>query len=194
MDLALWIVLYGILLLIVIEIVYGTVKLFYYLCKLHVLLRFFKRLKKSGVGITRHRPLKKTCFGEKGQADYTLEVNGKRYEISILTFPSTRGRWNFEKSADGYFIECRRRRILFYKKRNHSGIPEHALDYRNETRLSKKPLTLPEASDGCEQILLLYPWPHEVTHTDAAYTLLSPGDKVAGRVLMDKEMLSREVG
>ena len=188
----LWIVLYAVLLLLAIELVYALFKLFWYAFKMLAFTSFLKKLgNREGIRVVKHRGFISAWLGEKGKIDYTVEADGKRYEIALITFPSTRGRWNFEKDGEGYFIECRQRHRWFYKRRFQSGAPEHALDYRNETRLSKKPLTLPEASDGCEQILLLYPWPHEVTHTDAAYTLLSPGDKVAGRVLMDKEMLEK---
>ena len=188
----LWIVLYAIALLLAIELVYALFKLSWYAVKMRAFSSFLKKLgKREGIHIQKHRGFVGALLGEKGKIDYTVEANGKKYEIALITFPSTRGRWNFEKDGDGYFIECRQRHRWFYKRRIHNAAPEHALDYRNETRLSKKPLVLPEASDGCEQILLLYPWPHEVTHTDAAYTLISPGDKVAGRVLMDKEMLEK---
>ena len=38
-----------------------------------------------------------------------------------------------------------------------------------------------------------HPWPHTVSHTDAKFQELFPGDSVAGIVLMDAELLKKTV-
>ena len=187
------IVVYVIAILIALAILYAILKIIWYTVKMLALRSFMKDLGKSEeIQVISHRSLIKTCFSTKGEIDYTVITKDKTYKISILTFISTRGRWNFEKGKDGYFIECRRRHLFFYKKVKHSEMPEHALMYKGETKFVKTELSIPKVTDDNERcIFLLYPWPRTVSHTDAKFQELFPADSVAGITLMDAELLRK---
>ena len=189
------IVVYVIAILISLAILYAILKVIWYTVKMLALRSFMKDLGKAdGIQVVSHRSLIKTCFSKKGDLDYTVILKDKTYKISILSFISTRGRWNFEKNKEQYFIECRRRHLFFYKKVKHSEVPEHALLYKGETKFARSELFIPIAADKAEiPIFLLYPWPHTVSHTDAKFQELFPGDSVAGIVLMDAELLKKTV-
>ena len=187
------IVVYVIAVLISVGILYSILKMIWYTVKMLALRSFMKDLGKAeDVQVISHRSLIKTCFSKKGDTDYTVILKEKTYKISILTFISTRGRWNFEKSKEQYFIECRRRHIFFYKKVKHSEAPEHALTYKGETKFARSELFIPTAEKEIP-IFLLYPWPHTVSHTDAKFRELLPGDSVAGVVLMDATLLKKTI-
>lgn len=187
------IVVYVIAILIALAILYTILKIIWYTVKMLALRSFMKDLGKSEeIQVISHRSLIKTCFSAKGEIDYTVITKDKTYKISILTFISTRGRWNFEKGKDGYFIECRRRHLFFYKKVKHSEMPEHALMYKGETKFVKTELSIPKVTGDNERcIFLLYPWPRTVSHTDAKFQELFPTDSVAGITLMDAELLRK---
>ena len=190
-----FIVLYVITILIALAIVYAILKLIWYAVKMLALGSFMKDLKKeNGIEVTSHRNILKTCFSKKGEIDYTVISKGKKYNISILTFASTRGRWNFEKVKDKYFIECRRRHAFFYKKPKHSEMPEHALRYKSETKFARSELYIPTAKGDAEKdIFLLYPWPNTVSLTDTKFQELFPSDTIEGVILMDAELLRKTV-
>ena len=189
------IVVYVIAILIALAILYAILKVIWYTVKMLALRSFMKDLGKAKkIQVISHRSLIKTCFSTKGETDYTVIAKDKTYKISILTFISTRGRWNFEKGKDGYFIECRRRHLFFYKKVKHSEMPEHALTYKGETKFARSELTVPKVADETETpIFLLYPWPRTVSHTDAKFQELCPADSVAGITLMDAELLRKTI-
>ena len=189
------IVVYVICLLILLEILYFILRAIRYAVKMISFSRFINGLKKiDGICIRKHRSLFKACFGEKGRVDYTISVNGKEFEIRVITFISTNGRWNFEKDRDEYFVECRRRHRFFYKNHVNAEAPAHALDYKRESRLSKKPLMLDcENEKYDKQILLVYPWPYCVSHTDFEYRELTSGDKIGNYVVMDAEYFSKTI-
>ena len=189
------IVVYVIAILIALAILYAILKVIWYTVKMLALRSFMKDLGKAKkIQVISHRSLIKTCFSTKGETDYTVIAKDKTYKISILTFISTRGRWNFEKGKDGYFIECRRRHLFFYKKVRHSEMPEHALMYKGETKFAKNELSIPTVNNDNERcIFLLYPWPRTVSHTDAKFQELFPADSVAGITLMDAELLRKTI-
>ena len=189
------IVVYVIAILIALAILYAILKVIWYTVKMLALRSFMKDLGKAKkIQVISHRSLIKTCFSTKGEIDYAVITKDKIYKISILTFISTRGRWNFEKGKDGYFIECRRRHLFFYKKVKHSEMPEHALMYKGETKFVKTELSIPKVTGDNERcIFLLYPWPRTVSHTDAKFQELFPADSVAGITLMDAELLRKTV-
>ncbi|MBE6534479.1 MAG: hypothetical protein E7678_05890 [Ruminococcaceae bacterium] len=189
------IIVYVIAFLILMWITYCLLKVIWYTVKMLSLRSFMKDLgKEDGIEVICHRTLLKTCFSKKGELDYTVITKDKTYNIAIITFISTRGRWNFEKDKDGYFIECRRRPFLFYKKVRNSELPEHALTHKRETKFLRTELYIPDAKERLEEnVFLLYPWPHTVSHTDVKFQELIAGDKVAGVTLMDAELFRKNI-
>ena len=184
------VVIYVIQMLLLAAALYGLYKIVWYTVKMLALKRFARKLTKKGAIVEGRRGVFAIALGKKGMADYIVERNGKKYEISVLSFISTHGRWNIEKSRDGFFIECRRASRIFYKRRVHSGVPEHALEYKGELRVSRKRLTVTPIDASFEkQIFLLYPYPKKITHTDTQYTELFVGDEVEGHAVMDIDSL-----
>ena len=190
-----FIVVYVIAFLILMWIMYGMLKIIWYTAKMLSLSSFMKSLgKEDEIEVIVHRGVFKTCFAKKGEVDYTIITKDKTYNIAIITFISTRGRWNFEKDKDGYFIECRRRPFLFYKKVRNSELPEHALAYKRETNFSRTELYFPDTKEDFEEsVFLIYPWPRIVSHTDTKFQELIPGDKISGITLMDAEFLKKMI-
>ena len=187
-----YLIIIALAILLCFHVLYACLKVIGYLFKIKAFSSFMKRIgKKEGVNVRKERTLFKTCFGQKGEVDYTVTANGKTYEICVLTFMSTRGRWNFEMNGKETFIECRRRPRFFYKKRAHAEMPEHALDYISEKRFARKPFTFTDVTDRYEkQIILLFPWPKCVSYTDNHYHELSSGDLLEGHTIMHTEEFS----
>ena len=184
------VVIYVIQMLLLAATLYGLYKIAWYTIKMVLFKRFAHKLTRMGAIVEGKRGVFAIALGKKGMTDYIVERNGKKYEISVLSFISTHGRWNIERSRDGFFIESRRASRIFYKRRVHSGVPEHALEYKGELRVSRKRLTVTPIDESFEkQIFLLYPYPKKITHTDTQYTELFVGDEVEGHAVMDIDSL-----
>ena len=185
------VVIYVLEMLLLAAAIYGLYKIVWYTIKMLAFTRFVRDLKKDVKAFEQKRGVFGTVFGKKGLVDYIIEHNGKKYEISVLSFLSTHGRWNIEKTCTCFFIEIRRASRIFYKRHVHSGKPDHALEYKGEIRVTRKELNITPIDLSFEkQILLLYPYPKRITHTDTKYNELYVGDKVEGHFLMDVQALN----
>ena len=178
-------IIYAIELIITVIILYGIYKLIWYAVKMLILKGVMRKMSRS-VTVERKRKFSYILFGKKGPADYVITADGRRYEISVLSFVSTHGRWNIEKTRNGYAIESRRSSKVFFGKHVNSNQPDHVAEYKGESRVSRKELLLTPMDESFEkQILLLYPYPARITYTDAHYSELRPGDTVEGHVIMN---------
>lgn len=189
-------VIYAILLalgiIVFIALMYGLYKIIWYTVKMLSFTKFIKKLTEQGVDVKKLRKMKDIVFGKKGDPDFIITYSGKKYEISVLSFISTHGRWNIEKTRTRFFIESRRGSNFFYKKYVNSGAPEHVSEYKNEARISRKELTVTPIDASFEkQIFLLYPYPEKTTYTDANYNELFVGNKVEGHFIMDVKALNK---
>ena len=171
--------------LLTLALFYALFKLIWYAREMLLLSRSLKAAERAGAVVARKRGLFAPLFKQKGEVDFTVDTNGRQYAVSVLSFISTRGRWNFEKGKDGYLLECRRRPFFFYKKKNNSGAPLHALEYARETHFARRALYISSKANDAKEIFLLYPWPRTVSETSAQYRELFPKDTVAGHTLMD---------
>ena len=179
------IVLYAILLIAWLIFVYGIYKLVWYFVKMLALNSFMKDINKDNVTVIPQRKFSEIVFGKKCSTDYIIDINGKRHEITVNSFVSTHGRWNIEKTRTSFFVESRRASAVFFGKYVNSNQPDHVVEYKGESRVSRKELFLIQTNEEFDkQILLLYPYPARITYTDAHYHELFPGDKVEGRVIM----------
>ena len=184
-------VIYVLELLLLAAIVYGIYKIVWYTIKMLLLTRLARKLTNKGATVEQQRGVLGVAFGKKGTADYIIQYKSRKYEVSVLSFISTHGRWNIEKAREGFFIESRRASGIFYKKHVHSGRPDHAAEYKEEARISRKELYITPIDPSFEkQIFLLYPYPKRITYTDAHYNELYRGDEVEGHVLMDIRFLN----
>ena len=144
-----------------------------------------KRLGRNGIRVERLRGLAKTIFGRKGDPDYYMTVNGKRYEVCVLSFISIHGRWIFEMRTAKYGIEARRLRDHFYSEKKHRSMAGGTHEYRHEFRISRKELFLtPADGEYAGQILLLYPMPKRIVCVDHKYRELSSGEEMYGHTVM----------
>lgn len=189
-------VVYAILLalgiIVFVALIYGLYKIIWYTIKMLFLIKFIKELTKKGADVQKLRGIRDVVFGKKGNPDFVVTYEDKKYEISVLSFVSTHGRWNIEKTRTRFFLESRRASRFFYKRYVNSGVPDHVAEYKNEARISRKELTITPIDLSFEkQIFLLYPYPQKITYTDANYNELYIGNKVEGHVIMDIKTLNK---
>ena len=185
-------ILYAIGALFFVALMYGLYKIVWYLLKILALNRFINKLIKKGVKVERKRKIIDIVFGKKGEADFIIEHKWKKYEVSVLSFISTHGRWNIEKTRTKFFIESRRASEFFYKKYSNSGEPDHVGEYKNEARISRKELYITQIDTSFEkQILLLYPYPKRITYTDAHYNEIYAESEVEKHVVMGIDDLKK---
>lgn len=185
------IVIYVIEILILLALIYGFYKIVWYTVKMLIFTQFAKKLIKKGADVEKQRGIFGTIFGKKGLPDFIVKYKDKKYEISVLSFVSTHGRWNIEKTRTRFFIESRRASKVFYKKHVNSSLPDHVAEYKGEGRISRKELNITPIDPSFEkQIFLLYPYPKRITYTDAHYNELYVGDKVEGHFIMDVKSLN----
>ena len=178
--------------IVFVALMYCFYKTIWYTVKMLSFTKFIKKLTEQGVGVKKLRKMKDIVFGKKGDPDFIITYNGKKYEISVLSFISTHGRWNIEKTRTRFFIESRRGSKFFYKKYVNSGVPEHVSEYKNEARISRKELAVTPVDASFEkQIFLLYPYPKKITYTDANYNELFVGNQVEGHFIMDVKALNK---
>lgn len=184
-------IIYAIGVLLLAAFLYGMYKIVWYTVKMLKFTRFAKELTKKGATVEQQRGIVGTVFGKKGFPDFIVKYHDKKYEISVLSFISTHGRWNIEKTRTRFFVESRRASKIFYKKSVNSSAPDHVLEHQGEGRVSRKELKISPIDPSFEkQIFLLYPYPKRITYTDAHYTELYVGDSVEGHVIMDIKTLS----
>lgn len=175
--------------------VYAIGKTIWYAAKMFALRRKLNRLKANGVSVEFKRPFYKMIFGKKGETDFI--VSGKReiYAVSVISFVSTRGRWNLEKARNHYYVEARRYNRIFFNLYNNTGTePEHSKDYRRETRFMRCRLYLsPEQESREKRVLLMYPRPKLLTYTDTRLEYIGAGDSVFGYQILYAENLFEAV-
>lgn len=187
-------IIYAIGVLLLAAFSYGLYKIVWYIVKMLKFTRFKKDLTQKGATVEQKRGILGTVFGKKGLPDYIVNYNGKKYEISVLSFISTHGRWNIEKTRTRFFIESRRASKIFYKKSVNSSAPDHVLEHQGEGRVSRKELKISPIDPSFEkQIFLLYPYPKKITYSDANYHELYVGDTVEGHVVMDVKTVSGQI-
>lgn len=174
-----------------IALVYGFYKVVWYSVKMVSFTLFVKKLRRRGADVQILGGMGDIIFGKKGNPNFIITYKYKKYEISVLSFISTHGRWNIEKTRTRFFIESRRGSNLFYKRYVDSGAPEHVAEYKNEARVSRKELTVTPIDSSFEkQIFLLYPYPKKITYTDTRYNELYVGSDVEGHDIMDIKALN----
>ena len=174
-----------------VALIYGLYKVIWYIVKLLSFTKFIKKITEQGAEVQKFRKIKDIVFGKKGDPDFIITCKDKKYEISVLSFISTHGRWNIEKTRTRFFIESRRGSKIFYKMHVNSNAPDHVREYKNEARVSRKELTVTPIDSSFEkQIFLLYPYPKKITYTDANYNELYIGNKVEGHFIMDIKALN----
>lgn len=165
---------------------YFLYKIVWYAVKMFALKKNMKQLKEKGVDVQALRKFSDISFGKKGDPDFIITYKDKKYEISVLSFLSTHGRWNIEKTRTRFFIESRRASKIFYKLHVNSNAPAHVGEYKNEARVSRKELYITPIDSSFEkQIFLLYPYPKRITYTDANYNEVYVGNEVEGHIVFD---------
>ena len=170
---------------------YGVYKTIWYIIKLVSFTKIIKKLTEQGADVQKLRKKKDIVFGKKGEPDFIITCKDKKYEISVLSFISTHGRWNIEKTRTRFFIESRRGSKFFYKMHVNSNAPEHVREYKNEVRISRKELYITPIDESFEkQIFLLYPYPKRITYTNAQYNEVYIGNEVEGHVVLDIKALN----
>lgn len=172
----------------VISFMYFLYKLLWYGCKMTALGCAMRKLKKHGVTVVRLRSGWKCVFGARGEVDWRIVTPTGVFEVSVITFISNHSRWNVETEYDlkenreGYRIDVRKYNHLFYNPERHSEHPDHALDFRRETRFTLTRLTLTPRDENIRpedrRILLFYPRPKVLTDSHKGFAYLYPGDKV----------------
>lgn len=184
------IIYYVLLLWVCSLIVYACYKALWYVIKMLLLMRHIKKIAQGGAQIEKRRSFFAIIFGERGKVDYVITRQNKRYAVSVVSFISTHGRWNVEKTRTRYYIESRRSSKIFYNRYVNSSAPDHVAEYKRELRLSRREFYVP-CTDATfdERIFLLYPYPKRITYTDAQYHELYVGDKIEGHTIMDIQAL-----
>ena len=172
-------------------LIYGVYKTIWYIIKLVSFTKIIKKLTEQGADVQKLRKKKDIVFGKKGEPDFIITCKDKKYEISVLSFISTHGRWNIEKTRTRFFIESRRGSKFFYKMHVNSNAPEHVREYKNEVRISRKELYITPIDESFEkQIFLLYPYPKRITYTNAQYNEVYIGNEVEGHIVLDIKALN----
>lgn len=167
-------------------LIYGVYKTIWYIIKMVSFTKITKKLTEQGADVQKLRKTKDIVFGKKGYPDFVITYKDKKYEISVLSFISTHGRWNIEKTRTRFFIESRRASRFFYKMHVNSNAPEHVREYKNEVRVSRKELYITPIDVSFEkQIFLLYPYPKRITYTNTQYNEVYIGNSVEGHVVLN---------
>ena len=178
---------YVILTLLAIYFLYLCYKVLWYLTKIIMFQSKLKKLRGDGCHIQRERIYWSMFFGKKCVLDFTVTIQNQKFNVYLLSFLSTRGRWNIEKGENCYYAEARRYNRVFYNAyRNSSDEPEHSRDFRRESPFWKCLFHLPKekASSNDKQIVLAYPTPRLLTYTDKKLEYLQSGNTFDGYTVM----------
>lgn len=181
-----WGIMYVALIAAVLFVLYSIYKVIWYIVKILVLFGKVSKLARGGVTVQWLRHPLKIIFGQKGVPIFTVDMSGKNYEVSVLSFISTHSRWNIEKTRTRYLFEVRKYNKILYNVYNNSGTePELSKEYRRETRLYRKELYVSPISEAYEkQIWLVFPKPRLLTYTDTGWEYLIAGSVVGGHEIM----------
>ena len=176
--------LYGLAIITTIYIIY---KLAWYTVKIMALSSTLKKLQKKGVQVVWHKKLTSALFGKRGEPTFDVMTPEQTYRVSLLSFISTHGRWNIEKTKEHYYAEARHFNKWFYKVHNHSGTAETEFDARREMVIQRAKLELPPKDDSAKQILLIWPKPKNLTYSHARCDHLTSGSRFEHFTVMHTE-------
>lgn len=141
-----------------------------------------RRLASDEASVKFTRPFYSILLGQKGKTDLVLSTKREKIAVSMISFLSTRGRWNIEKTRnEHYYIEARMYNKIFYNTHVNTGTePEHSKDYRRETRFQRCKLHLLPANEMeyDTYVLLMFPRPKLLTYTDTRLDYLNAGDTI----------------
>lgn len=181
------IALYALYVLIIIAIIYIWYKLVWFAVKVMALSSTLKKLQKKGVQVIWHKKLSKAVFGKRGEPTFDVITPTDTYRVTLLSFISTHGRWNIEKTKEHYYAEARHFNKWFYKVHNHSGTAETEFDARREMVIQRAELELPPKDESVKQILLLWPKPRALTYSHARCDHLTSGSRFEHFTVMHTE-------
>ncbi len=160
--------------------IYTIYKILWYTVKMSALHSIIKEYDDFRCKIEFCGSLKNVIFSKKGALYFTITTPKGKFEVSLLSSISTHSRWNIEKASQGHFLEVRKYNNVFYKVENNSSTaPEHAKDYRRESRFKRCELYLtPKNEEYKKQFLLVYPQPKLLTYTTTRLDYLIAGSKI----------------
>lgn len=178
---------YVLLVLFSIYFFYLSYKAIWYLVKIVCLVINLKKLAKQGYHIEKKRSILSMFFGKKGLCDFVITVGDQKYQIHLVSFISTHGRWNIERGNTCYFIEARRYNRVFYNAYNNSSDePEFSREFRRESSFQKSVFYLPRLDVSPEEnrIVLIYPIPRLLTYTEKKIDYLKSGSVFHGYTVL----------
>jgi len=162
--------------------IYSVYKLIWYMIKLLHLCAILQKFKSS---IKVESSIFDIIFHRKRAVDLTIDKRDVKYEVFVLSFISTQGRWNIEKERKGYSAEARRKNLIFYKNVKHSGTSEFASEFSRESRFQRIDLNLiKDEVPNTKKILLVYPRPKTLTYAHTKLEYLRSGSIVEGYEIM----------
>ena len=168
-----------------IMIIYAIYKVIWYTIKMLSFKKKINKINSDTVNVKYQRGFLNMIFGKKGYIDFVVTTPNEKYAVSVISFISTHSRWNIEKTRSTYYVEARRRNEIFYRVDNNSHSPEHAKEYRRESRFARCELYLqPKDERFDKQILLIYPKPKLLTYTDVRFDFLLTGSKIEDHEIM----------
>ena len=173
----------ALLVLFTIYFTYLCYKVLWYLVKIASFRNKLRTLQKQGYRVEAKRSILSMFLGKKGLLDLCIEIDGKEYEMYLLSFISTHGRWNIEKEKDLYYAEARRYNRIFYNAyRNSSDEPEFSREFRRESGFRRCIFHLPQenASPDDRKIILVYPTPRCLSHTEKKFEYMKSGSVFHG--------------
>lgn len=183
-----YIVLLALAVFIGLMLLYAIYNCIWYTVKLISLRTKIGKLTSGEVSVKFTRPFYKVIFGQKGKTNFAVFTKHEKIAVSIISFLSTRGRWNIEKTRnERFYIEARMYNKIFFNNYVNTGTePEHSKDYRRESRFQRCRLYLPLTEEtGCDKhILLMFPRPKLLTYTDTRLEYLNSGDTLCDYTIM----------
>ena len=169
-------------------LLYAIFNCIWYTAKLITLRIKIGKLTSAGVSVEFKRPFYKVLFGRKGETDFVISTKQERIAVSVISFLSTRGRWNIEKTRnDRFYIEARIYNKIFFNNYVNTGTePEHSKEYRRESRFQRCNLCLlpPEEMKYDTYILLMFPRPKNLTYTGTRLEYLNSGHTICKYTIM----------
>lgn len=191
---------YGTAIYCFILFVYSLYKLIWYHRRMKWFRQSLEEFSADGVKIEYFGKFSDIYRGKRGVPHFTVTTPKGIYEVSVLSHPSTHGRWIIEETMDGHVFEVRtRRRIIFVPYHNTGTEPYHSKEHRREARLYRDEfVTAPPDPSYTKQILLLYPEPMAAAYAHHRYDELFDGTRVCDREVMFVErfyqMIQDDIG
>ena len=176
--------LYGLAILTAVYIIY---KIAWYTVKIMALSSTLKKLEKKNIQVTWHKQLPSALFGKRGEPTFDVITPTDTYRVTLLSFISTHGRWNIEKTKEHYYVEARHFNKWFYKVHKNTETAEVEFDARRELVIQRAELELPPRDDSVKQILLIWPKPQNLTYSHARCEHLVNGSKLEHFEIMHAE-------